>query len=144
VGNNNLFISTAGAGEVLKANVNEPIKLVIHGDLDTTSVDAYKDKYGYTYIWDGQDMEVISVKAKQSIADTGASQGIVLPTIDGNDILSTGLPLSGSDDTQVAGTLHGTQANLQMSAGDALKLPFTKGTNGDGNTMEVSIYFKLI
>jgi len=58
----------------------------------------------------------------------------------GTDVLASGINLKATADTNQAGTLHGTAANLQLAIGDALGVvPTGTLTTLDGVTVRVSL-----
>jgi hypothetical protein len=113
-----------------KGSVETPISLAALGTL-ATSTDAFKAANGFTYRYYGKRLIVTDFWAVQGTADTGASQGIVVPVVNLKTFGS--ITLSATDDTYVQGTVNGT--NLYIDNGEYIKLNFTEGTNGDAKDL---------
>jgi hypothetical protein len=83
----------------------------------------------------GSDGGAVTLMVKKVPSGTAKSAG--------TDVLSAGVSLKATADTNQAGTLHGTAANLQLAAGDALGLVLT-GTPTAVAAVSVTVYLKRI
>ncbi len=92
--------------------------------------------------------EVIGVTERhQTLGTNGSAVTVMVAKVpsgtakaSGTDTLSAGISLKGTNDTNVSGTLHGTPANKQLAAGDALALVTTGTlTAVDGVTVTVEL-----
>lgn len=95
--------------------------------------------------------EVVSVRERhQTLGTDGGAVTLMVKKVPsatakaaGTDILSAGLSLKSANDTNQSGTLHGTAANYQLAAGDALAL-VTTGTLTAVDGVSVHVVLKRI
>lgn len=89
--------------------------------------------FGVCFFTAKRPMQLVAVNERHSTAgsDGGAVTAMVKKVPSGTavgsgtDMLSAGISLKGTADTNAAGTLHGTTANLQLAAGDSLAVALT-------------------
>jgi hypothetical protein len=145
---------TAVNGLVLaQANpIAEATTVVLPGTFSVTShlnstQAATADNYGVFYIAP-YPVEVVSVRERHETAGSdGSAVTLMVAKVpsgtakgSGTDVLSAGINLKGTADTNAAGSLHATAANYRLAAGDALALvPTGTLTAVDGVTVTVEL-----
>ena len=106
--------------------------------------------YGSFFIADAA-MELIeAVERHETAGSDGGAVTLMVTKVPsgtakgaGTDMLAAGVDLKAVADTNITGTLHGTQANLQLAAGDAVAL-VTTGTLTAVAGVSVRCTFRLL
>lgn len=112
--------------------------LVMCGVIQTTT-DLFKLITGCSFKYRlPVDATIISVNARQGTVDSGASQAQVDVVVNAVSVLTAPITLSGTTDTDVAGTVDGVKT---LTAGDVIEIDITEGTNGDAEDLVVDIVY---
>jgi hypothetical protein len=95
------------------------------------------------YLWDDDPVYIIGLDIQNGTADSGATQAIINAVINGN-LLDTsnsnnGLSISGTSLVRSVVDINATLANTLLSRGQVVEIKITKGTNGDGQYLTVTI-----
>jgi len=95
------------------------------------------------FLWKGLPVYFVGFDIRNGTADSGGTQAIINSIINGNALStsnsSSGISISGTSVTSTAVDINATLANTLLSSGQFIEVKITKGTNGDGQTLSVTM-----